>query len=175
MLKRRSLLGWGPISRARRHHALEHATLQVLARKQPGQRLAGYSDPRGFWIAGEVDLEVLQEAIAEAQQRLDNGEKRLAIHPNCGTNFAVSGLAAGVLAWVAMLGGETSLRRKLERLPVVAALITLAMIFTQPLGPLLQERVTTDANLNGLRVVQIDRFERGSLPLYRVLTRQYST
>jgi hypothetical protein len=173
MSKLKSFLAWGPVSRTRRHHALEHATLQVLARKHPGHRLAGYSDARGFWIAGEVELDILQEAIAEAQQRLDNGERRLAIHPNCGTNFAVSGLAAGLVAWVAMLGGELSLRRQLERLPVVAALITLTMIFTQPLGPLVQKNITTDPDLRGLRVVQIDCFDRGSMPLRRVLTRQF--
>lgn len=167
-----NLLEFPPVARTRRNHALEHATLQILGRKNARLRLAGYSEPNGFWILGQVEIEDLQQAISEAQQRLEGGEKGLAIHPNCGTNFAASGLAAAILAWAAMLGGGSSLRSRLERLPLVASLITLALILTQPLGPMLQERVTTDANLNGLRVVQIDRYERGSTPVHRVMTRQ---
>jgi len=172
-LNRMSILAGSPFALTRRHHALEHATLQVLARAHPGRRLAGYSDARGFWVLGDIDIDQLGEAVAEAQQRLENGEKRLAIHPNCGTNFAVSGMAAALVAWAAMLGGSFSLRSRLERLPVVAALITLALILTRPLGPLVQERITTDADLRGLRAVQINRYKRGSIPLHRVITRQF--
>lgn len=160
-----------PISRVRRNHALEHATLQVLAEKFPNRRLAGYSTFNGFWVIGQVGIEELQGAVEEAQKRLRGGERRLAIHPNCGTNFAFAGLAAGLAAWLAMLGAGSSLRRKLDRLPLVTSLVTLALILTYPLGAQIQEKVTTDADLGDLRVVQIDRFERNGMPLQRVLTR----
>lgn len=160
-----------PISLVRRNHALEHATLQVLARGRRTGRLAGYSTPRGFWVVGNVDIDDLQQAVNEAQQRLNNGERYLAIHPNCGTNFATTGLIAGLAAWLAMLGSGSSLRSRLDRLPLVAAMVTLAIILSQPLGPELQRRFTTDANLAGLRVVQIDRYVRGGLVVQRVLTR----
>ncbi len=160
-----------PISLVRRNHALEHATLQVLARNRLVGRMAGYSTPRGFWVVGNVGIDDLQQAVNEAQQRLNNGESYLAIHPNCGTNFAATGVIAGVAAWLGMLGSGSSLRSRLDRLPLVAALVTLVIILTQPLGPALQRRFTTDANLAGLRVVQIDRYVRGNWVVQRVLTR----
>jgi len=159
------------LSLVRRNHALEHATLQILAAKKPGKRMAGYSNTRGFWVVGDIDIEELRDAAEEAQRRLRAGERHLAIHPNCGTNFAVSGLAAGAAAWLVMLGGG-NLRRKLDRLPLVTTLVTLVLILTYPLGPRIQEHVTTDANLGGLRVVGINHYERGGLPVHQVLTRE---
>ncbi len=158
-------------SRVRRNHALEHATLQVLAEKKPGIHLAGYSTFNGFWVLGQVDIEDLQRAIEEAQQRLRGGERRLAIHPNCGTNFAFAGLMAGAAAWLAMLGSGDSLRRKLDRLPLVTSLVTLVLILTYPLGARIQEKVTTDANLGDLHVVRIDCFEQQTMPMHRIVTR----
>ena len=158
-------------SNIRRNHALEHATLQILGAKNPHLRLAGYSDSLGFWIIGKVDFDELQEAIHQAETRLNQGEAHLAIHPNCGTNFAASGLVAAMAAFLAMLGSGNSNRSRWERLPLAAVLVTLSLILSRPLGPWLQAVATTDAHLNGLHVVGIDRFERRSIPLYRVHTR----
>lgn len=158
-------------SHIRRNHALEHATLQILGAKNPHLRLAGYSDSLGFWIIGKVDFDELQEAIYQAETRLNQGEAQLAIHPNCGTNFAASGLVAAMAAFLAMLGSGNSNRSRWERLPLAAVLVTLSLILSRPLGPWLQAVATTDAHLNGLHVVGIDRFERRGIPLYRVHTR----
>lgn len=159
------------VSLVRRNHALEHATLQILAAKKPGTRVAGASNPRGFWVFGQLDIEELRDAVEEAQRRLRAGESKLAIHPQCGTNFAVSGLAAGTAAWLLMLG-DGSLRRKMDRLPLLVTMVTLIFIVTYPLGPRIQESVTTDANLGRLRVVAINHFERGGMPVHQVLTRE---
>ena len=121
------------LSRVRRNHALEHATLQVLAEKFPGRRYAGYSTFNGYWVIGQVDLEELQRAVNEAQTRLRSGERRLAVHPNCGTNFAFSGLVAGIAAWLAMLGAGKSLRRRLTGCAGNQP-VTLVLILTYPLG-----------------------------------------
>ncbi len=172
MSKLTNLLEWGPISRVRRNHALEHATLQVLTRKHPGARLAGYSDMQGFWVIGKVSTEDLQLAVEEALQRLRNGEASLAIHPNCGTNFAVSGALAGTAAWIAMLDSGTGLRNKLDRLPLVVSLVTVAMVVGQPLGPRFQEKVTTQANPGELRVVEISRYPREKMTTHRVITQK---
>ncbi|MEN4013165.1 MAG: DUF6391 domain-containing protein [Chloroflexota bacterium] len=162
---------FSPIAAIRRNHAIEHAALQVLAEKNPRLQLAGYSDAGGFWILGKVALDDLQEAVHQAQQRLNQGEARLAIHPNCGTNFAASGMVAALVAWLGMLGAGSSSRSRWERLPLIAALVTLSLILTRPLGPWLQARATTDARLNGLRVVRIDRFEQRGIPFHRIHTR----
>jgi len=164
------VLNFPLISRVRRNHALEHATLQVLAQKNARLAAAGYSDTRGFLIFGNVSSDQLHQAVNEARQRLLNGEEHLAIHPNCGTNFAASGVVAGFLGWLAMLGSQSKFRKRLERLPTVIMLVTIGMILAQPLGPFLQSRLTTDADIGELEVTEITRFERQGAPVHRVKT-----
>lgn len=155
----------------RRNHALEHATLQILARKHPGLTGGGYSDGRGFWIVGDLRTEEVLEAAEEALTRLKAGEHALAIHPHCGTNFAVSGLAAGLAAWLAMLPGTPrSLRQKVDRLPFIILLATLALILARPLGPLAQAYLTTERRPGSLRIQEVVRYPRKGIRLHRVRT-----
>jgi hypothetical protein len=159
------------MGRIRRHHALEHATLHVLAERLPRRSMAGYSDWRGFWILGELSLEDVHTAVQEAQSRLQNGEHALAVHPNCGTNFVVSGSLAGMAAVLALFGVGRRRRDWLERLPLAASLATLALILAQPLGFLIQEQITTSADLGSMQVVEITAGRRGPMPAFRILTR----
>jgi len=161
----------GPITRTRRNHALEHATLQVLAMKNPNRVLAGHSDADGFWIIGDVSTDELADAAVEAMARLRKGERGLAVHANCGTNFVASGAAAGFAAWVGMLGVGNGARKKMDRLPVVILLSTIALIFSQPLGPWLQANYTTDAEMGTLKIVEVIRSLRPGLTQHRVRTR----
>jgi hypothetical protein len=108
--------------------------------------------------------------VSEALRRLQAGEDNLAIHPNCGTNFAATGVVTGTLAWLAMVGAHGNFRKRLERWPVVVMLVTIGMIVAQPLGPLLQAEFTTDADIGELQVTEITRFEREGTPLHRVKT-----
>jgi hypothetical protein len=155
----------------RRNHALEHASLLVLAAKKGNRNLAGYSDWRGFWVLGEVDTEDLLAATQEALTRLKAGESRLAIHPNCGTNFAVSGVLAGSAAWLAMAGTGSGWKKKLERFPLVITLVTLVMILSQPLGPKVQSRVTTCPIPGKLQVVSVQQQSLRNTIAHRVLTK----
>ena len=159
------------ISRIRRNHGLEHATLTALAMRYPRGRIAGYSDPGGFWIVGNVETEVLAEAATEALERLRKGERSLAVHPNCGTNFAVAGLFAGVAGALAMLGSGKRMRDKLERLPLAAALATLALIIAQPLALRIQAQVTTSGEPGDLAVTQVLCRQKDGLTIHRVTTR----
>jgi hypothetical protein len=155
--------------RVRRNHALEHATLNVLA-QQGIPALSGYSDTVGFWVMGEVPTEKLQEAINQALARLRGGEHGLAIHPNCGTNFIASGAAAGGAAWLALVGAN-GWRKRFDRLPLAMALASLALIFSQPLGPFLQKNVTTQAEIGELKCAEITYYPESALPLHRVKTK----
>jgi hypothetical protein len=172
-----NLLSLGPVSHVRRNHALEHATLQVLARTNPFLKLAGYSNVGGFWVVGEISTDMLAVAVQEALARLRAGEIGLAIHPNCGTNFVASGFLAGLAAWIGMLGTGSGFRRKAERLPIVISLVTLTMILANPIGPLLQAKITTEPNIGALEVVRIertvrnDRTVRQTVPIHRVVTK----
>ena len=165
-----SILDWGPLSRIRRNHGLEHATLQILAKRNPAYRMAGYSDVRGFWLVGNVSTAELQSAVEEALARMENGEHNLAIHPNCGTNFAAVGFLAGTAAWLAMLGAEKDWSKRFERWPIVISLVTVVSILALPVGPLLQARLTTDGRPRGMRIAAIQRRNQGDVPLHRVLT-----
>jgi hypothetical protein len=164
------VLRYEPVFRVRRNHALEHATIQILADKHPGLRMAGYSDLQGFWLIGEIDTERVDEVVEAALARLNGGEHALAVHPHCGTNLVTTGFLAGFFAWIGMLGMGRSLRDRIERLPFVITLVTLGVFVAQPLGPLLQARVTTSPELQGVRLLHIERSQRGSVTVHRVLT-----
>jgi hypothetical protein len=165
-----TVLNYPPISRVRRNHGLEHATLHILSQHSPKRPLAGHSDTRGFWVLGDVTTDEVQEAVAEAMRRMNAGEQNLAVHPNCGTNFVTSGILAGLAAFAALFGAGRSFRDRLERLPMAAVLATLALVASQPLGLLLQERVTTSGQLGSLRVVKVIPSKRGRMRAHRVLT-----
>ena len=158
------------ISRIRRNHGLEHATIHVLTGAVPRRSLAGHSDAGGFWIIGEVETQELAEAVNEALARLKNGERELAIHPNCGTNFATYGTFAGIGAFAAFAGAGKKFRHKLERLPLAAVFATLALILAQPFAFRFQREVTTSGDPEGLKVIQITRTKIGSRTAHRVLT-----
>jgi hypothetical protein len=159
------------ISHIRRNHGLEHATLHVLANYLPHTMLAGHSDVGGFWIVGDVPAELLHAAVQEAIARLRAGERELAVHPNCGTNFATAGALAGLAGAASMLGSGRRWQDKLSRLPFAAALATIALIVSQPLGLELQRRVTTSGDPGTLEVISITYREQGRLSLHRIQTR----
>ncbi len=166
-----SILNHPLISRIRRNHGLEHATLHTLARRFPRQPMGGYSDPGGFWLVGKVPTEAVQQAVAEALARLKAGERNLAVHPNCGTNFVTTGALTGLAGAAAMLGVGPRKRDKLERLPLVAALATLALMLSQPLAMTIQARITTCGEPGLLEVKRISRMQPGRLTIHRIETR----
>jgi hypothetical protein len=159
-------------SRIRRNHALEHATIHVLSSRLPTKPIAGRSDSKGFYILGTLDISEVDDAASEALRRLEAGERHLAIHPNCGTNFLTAGVLAGGASYISLLGGRTSRwRDRLERLPLAIMAAVLALILAQPLGTAAQRHVTTQGNPAGLEIVEIRRYQRGRTTVHRVLTR----
>jgi hypothetical protein len=159
------------VSRIRRNHGLEHATMRILSQRHPKTGMAGHSDVGGFWLIGDVPLEEVQSAVQEALGRLKAGEADLAVHPNCGTNFATTGVMASLAAFAAMSGGGKRSRDRLERLPLAAVFATFAAILAQPLGLKLQEHVTTSGQPGALEVYEIIPTRRGQVNAYRVVTR----
>lgn len=82
----------------RQHHAIEHATLHVLAERAAVGVTAGISDPAGFTLLGDVSLEQAEQAVATALEALQQGQAHLAIHPNCGTNLLTQAFLSLVAA-----------------------------------------------------------------------------
>ncbi len=158
------------LARIRRNHALEHATINILSGKFPYRPLAGYSFPGGFFIFGDIPTDDIREAAVQALSRMNNGERHLAIHPGCGTNYVVSGFLAGGLAWLGLASARNK-RQMAARLPLAIMLATLGFIASQPLGPMVQERVTTSADVQGLSILDIFPIRYGRFSVHRVVTR----
>lgn len=159
------------ISRMRRNHGLEHATLNILAASHPGTSFAGHSDGGGYWILGEISTEDLSETAALALEKLSAGQENLAIHNNCGTNLLVSGFSAGLAGAAGLIGVGDRPRDKIERIPVITALSVIALMLAKPLGPAVQKRLTTSGNPEGLKITSIRKHNLNSMPAHRVCTR----
>lgn len=159
------------ISRIRRNHGLEHATMHVLSESFPALKLAGKSDMTGFWIVGDVSAEALERAVQKAIERLQAGEKDLAVHPNCGTNLMTAAVVAGIAAFLAMFGSGRRFRDKIERLPLVIILTALAMILAKPLGMILQERFTVASDVGPTGIVDVVPAWFGWFKAHKVVTR----
>jgi hypothetical protein len=155
-----NLLDYPLILNTRRNHGLEHATIHVLTAMQPGRPLAGRSTPFGFYLYGNVSDEDVQTAAYDALHRLEEGERQLAIHPGCGTNYLTSGAAASLGALTVLSLGDRKARW--SRLPEVLIAATLAMIVAQPLGPKLQQHVTTSGDMGDLEIVSIRRLGKNA-------------
>ena len=101
---------------------------------------------------------------------MKNGERRLAVHPNCGTNLVVAGTIAGLAGASAMFGVGKRWQDKLERLPLAAALATFGLILAQPLAIRLQENVTTSGEPGNLEIVEVIPSQQGRFKAYRIVT-----
>jgi hypothetical protein len=165
-----SFLNTPVLSRIRRNHGLEHATLTILAQRFPGVPMAGHSTAAGFRLMGNVPTEAVQTAAEEALRRMQGGEAKLAVHPNCGTNFVTAGTLSGLAGAAAMFGAGRRMRDKVERIPVAIVMATLALIAAYPLGLKVQEKVTTSGKPGTLQVSKITRTQRGSMTIHQVLT-----
>ena len=154
----------------RRNHALEHATLHVLAAKYPNRSMAGHSNPTGFFILGDFPIDDIAWAVNQALARLRAGESRLAIHPGCGTNLATTALLSATLAWFVLRGARSTLGRIL-RAPFAVVFALFGLVLSQPLGPVLQQKITTEANLGDLQLVDIRQSMRRRVTAHRVITK----
>lgn len=159
------------VRRTRRNHGLEHATIHMLSATVPGLRMVGRSDSGGFWLWGEVKTEDVEASAQRALSRMQAGEHKLALHPNCGTNFVTVALLGSVAVMVALVGSERERFGKLNRLPLVATAILFAALVGQPLGIQVQEHITTLGDPGDLEIVEIKRTRQAGMTAHRVRTR----
>jgi hypothetical protein len=133
----------------RRNHALEHATIAVMMEREPGRRFNGFSTDDGFFVQGVRSTGEVDSAAREALRRLRAGEKKLAVHRNCGTTIVAANLLAAVFFLVAVgvglyLGWDIYL--------LILGGVVLSLILRVPLSLFLQRFVTTDADLSNAEV-----------------------
>lgn len=153
------------ISRIRRNHGLEHATIHVLSEGHKRFSAQGNSDHRGFHlnIYGDITEDEVNAAVAEAYRRLRAGEHHLAVHPNCGTvlvtTAALATLAAQTMLalenWREPRAGRVRPASLANALPGAMLAVVVALIVGRPLGVRLQERYTVDGELDDLRVESV--------------------
>jgi hypothetical protein len=133
----------------RRNHALEHATIVVMMEREPGRKFNGFSTADGFFVQGVRSMEEVDGAAREALRRLRAGEKKLAVHRNCGTTIVAANLLAAVF-FLGALGLGLYIGWNLYLLILVG--ILLSLVLRVPLSLLLQRFVTTDPDLSNAEV-----------------------
>lgn len=154
------------ILETRRNHALEHATLHMLAREHR-INMAGHSNPTGFFLLGDFPTQDVWIAATEALERLREGESELAIHAGCGTNLATNALFGATLSWFVMRGAKSTAMRILL-LPLAVIFGVIGVLIARPLGPKLQQYITTEANMGDMQIVDIIHIRNG---VHRIITR----
>jgi hypothetical protein len=133
----------------RRNHALEHATIVVMMEREPGRKFNGFSTDDGFFVQGVRSMDEVDGAAREALRRLRAGEKKLAVHRNCGTTI----VAANMLAAVFFLGAlGLGLYMGWNLYLLILGGILLSLVLRVPLSLLLQRFVTTDPDLSNAEV-----------------------
>lgn len=155
------------ILETRKNHALEHATLHLLARKYKNQPMAGHSNPTGFFLLGDVPTDDVIACANEAHTRLNTGESGLAVHEGCGTNLVVGALLPAAFAWMPLREARSTFWR-FWLIPFALILALFGYLLSRPLGPWLQKHITTEADLGTMQIVDVRFIRKG---VHRVATR----
>ncbi len=152
------------LSRIKRNHGLEHATIHVLSEKHKNFSAQGNSNHTGFYlnIYGDISEKDVHSAVVEAHKRMKAGEHHLAVHPNCGTVLLTTALMAAMAAQV-VFGFEQLRRRRsafnplviFNALPSAVLAVVVTLIISKPIGMTIQERFTTEGRLGDLEIVGI--------------------
>ena len=104
--------------------------------------------------------------VEEAIGRLQQGERQLAVHQNCGTNMVVAGLLSGSAAWLLSSGRK---RPWWDRLSGAVLGAMLALLVAPPLARWTQENITTSPEIGDLRVADVVKLDRGPVTQHRVV------
>jgi hypothetical protein len=121
--------------------------MAILQQHNPRVRIIARSTSRGFRLYGNARADDVKLAVDEALRRLLGGESQLAIADRCGTTVAVGVLVGTLGLWLNEF--MRSPRQKIA-LGVITSL-TIA-ISSQPVGLLAQRHITTESQLDGMRV-----------------------
>ena len=133
--------------RLRQNHALEHATITILQQHDPRVRIIARSTSRGFRLYGTAGIEDVRLAVDEAMRRLRGGEHNLAITQRCGTTVAVGVLLGTLGLWLSEF-----MRSPRQKVALGIATSLAIAVSSQPVGLLAQRHLTTESELDGLRV-----------------------
>ena len=153
------------LSRVRRNHGLEHATIHMLAKKHGNFSAQGNSNHRGFALnifSDKITEDDIAAAVNEAFTRMKGGEHALAIHPNCGTVLLTTATMTTLAAQAAFSveharqqASRTDGSVFINGLPGAILASVIALITSKPVGLHLQEKYTTEGDLGAMELVSI--------------------
>ena len=162
------------LSRVRRNHALEHATMHILGRTHRNLRLVGNASFDGFYVYGAIPTENLRAAAEQGLQALKNGQAQMAIHPNCGSNLVVAGLLTGLGVFLTMGGlakkPPKGFLARLSYLPLAITTAIAGIFLAKPLGTMVQAHITTDAQVGDMQIVGIIQDTLFGIPRHHIRT-----
>ncbi|MCP5100019.1 MAG: hypothetical protein GY943_31075 [Chloroflexi bacterium] len=156
------------LSRIRRNHGLEHATIHVLSEKHRNFSAQGNSDHRGFHlnIYGDITEEDVYNAVEEAYTRMKKGEHQLAVHPNCGTVLLTTATMATLAAITTFTleqkrqkGSSMSLSVLANALPTAVLAVVISLIVSRPVGVQLQAKYTVEGDLQNMKLVSVRKIQ----------------
>lgn len=149
----------------KQNHALEHATIVLLAKKFPEARLSGISFAAGFFVFGEIPTEAILPTAEEALQLLRTTQPELAVNERCGTNLAVAGMLTGLSSMAV-----AKMRRPYSTANNVILASTAALILARPLGLLVQRYITTQTPNSSMRILGVKPMTVMNAPAHFVST-----
>lgn len=152
------------ISRVRRNHGLEHATIHVLSEKHKNFSAQGNSNHKGFNlnIYGDISEEAVADAVEEAFSRMKKGEHHLAVHPNCGTVLLTTATLAAITAQATFAIEQRRQKQPhmnlsvlMNALPTAVLAVVVSLIISRPIGVQLQAKYTVEGDLQGMELQSI--------------------
>lgn len=149
----------------KQNHALEHATIVLLARKYPEVRLSGISFAAGFFVFGDLPTEAILPTAQEALKLLRTTEPELAVNERCGTNLAVAGMLTGLSA-----AAVARLRRPYSTANNVILASTAALVLARPLGLTVQRFITTQTPNESMTITKVTPMQVLGAPAHFVST-----
>lgn len=155
------------LSRIRRNHGLEHATIHVLSEKFKGFSAQGNSDHRGFNlnVYGDIKEDEVFAAVEEAYDRMKQGEHHLAVHPNCGTVLLTMATMAAMAAQLPFsLADKQRGNRDVPAavsffnvLPTAVLAVVASLIVSKPIGVHLQAKYTVEGDLKDMKLLRMKK------------------
>ncbi|HHZ03781.1 DUF6391 domain-containing protein [Acetomicrobium hydrogeniformans] len=136
--------------KVRRNHALEHATVNVIEENYGPTNIAGMAYENGFTLKGVMDPHLVLAAAREGLYRMSRGERKLAVHPRCGTTIVVTNtVAAAVFVGFLFLTGHLSL------FSILLAILC-AHAFGAFFSKIAQYYITTSQDVSGMMIDGIE-------------------
>ena len=154
------------INKVRRNHAIEHATVAVMAEQGLQGFIAGYATNNGFWLFSKAPKPEVKIATLNALERLYKGENSLSVSKNCGTNIALTVIMTDLLFQLYRRITKSKSPDLGPRILIAAASIAIS----NPLGLKIQQYFTTLSDVKQVRIVGVDTYKLGKMFLHKVHT-----